>query len=192
MTATIIGFALRYIPKLFGFAGDALKAKQDRKDEERMVRLQFELEQKKSEMVGKQAILQGEITEALAGIQHEITELSESMKDRKSARSYGVKLASLMDQTLARGKDLGVPTWLIGIGWCGVLFVEMVSASVQAFIAIATLAMWMHYKIRMGELTWTVHDWWLMETVVGFYLAGRVQKHEKTNGAGNSKCQTMN
>ena len=177
MTATVIGFVLRYIPKLFGFAGGMLKEKQERKDEEKLLRLQSELEDKRLAAAGKSEVLQGELAESLAGIQGEITALADSMKDKRDARSYGIKLSSLMDKTLARGKELGIPRWALTLGWGGVLFVEMASASVQPFIAIATLAMWMYYKIVKNDLTWTSHDWWLMETVVGFFLAGRVQKH---------------
>lgn len=177
MTSMVIGFAIRYIPKLFGFAGGMIKEKQERKDEEKLILLQGELENRRLAAAGQSAVLQGELAESLAGIQAEITALADAMQDKKDARSYGLKLASLMDKTLARGKELGIHPVALMIGWGGVLFVEMASAAVQPFIAIATLAMWMHYKIAQTDLSWTAHDWWLMETIVGFYLAGRVQKH---------------
>ena len=69
----VAGFVLRYVPKVFGFVGDGLKAKQERKDEAFMVRLQMGLETKRAAAAGKSAVIQGEIAESLAGIQAEST-----------------------------------------------------------------------------------------------------------------------
>lgn len=175
MWATVIGFVLRYLPELFKWFGGQWTAKKENDNEERMLRLQFEIEGKRAELAGKQAILQAEIVESLAGVQAEIDGLRAAMEDRKSAREYGAKLVSLMDQTLARGKELGVWGPVLSLGWAGVLLIEMLSASVQPMIAVCAFAMWMYWKLAGGQ-GWTDTDWWLMETVVGFYLAGRVQK----------------
>lgn len=173
------GFAIRYLPNLFSWLGDWFKAKQELSIQERMAVLTMKLEEKRAELAIKGMVINAEITEALASLQAEIAMMVKSLEDRKSAREFGAKLVSMMDRTLSRGKELGVPSWVISIGWCGVLSVEMLSAAIQPSIAVWAFGMWIHYRLT-SDAVWTWQDMEILWAVVGFYLAGRVQKFEET------------
>lgn len=193
MTALVIGFVTRYLPNFFKWVGGKISEKQDLAAEEKMIRLRDELDRKRNAAQGQQAIASAEITLAITNLQSEIESLRIAAEDKASARKYGVKAISLMDATLAKGKDLGVHWGFLVFGWYMVLFVEMLSAIVQPMIATTVFAMWVYTKIKTaGPLTWGVEDWALMEAIVGFYLAGRVQKGveaAKHTGAGEDAAQ---
>jgi hypothetical protein len=185
MLATVIGFVIRYLPNLFGWVGDFLGKKEDFKREKEMLLIQMQLEEKKAELAVKGMIVQAEITEALVGLQAEVASIAAVSKDRVSARSFGAQLVTMMDTTLSRGKEMGVHPWLLSLGWCSVLAVEEFSAIIQPSIAAWAFGMWI-YTVISGGLKWGAEEYMILEAVIGFYLAGRVQKFEQGRRVANA------
>lgn len=193
MLAALGGFALRYLPNLFGWIGDFFGGREEDRRQEKMLNLQIKLEEKRQEMALKGLVVQAEITEALAALQAELASINASMQDRKSAREYGTKVLGLLAGTLKQGKDLGVSQGWLNVGWIFVLGIEAWSASIQPLIATIALGMWATWKIAAfyaalqatGGLAaavlaaWGFEDWLFVEAVLGFFLAGRVMKWQE-------------
>lgn len=180
MVSIIVGFVLRYLPDGIKGIWNWFQGKQEDKQEEARLRLQLELDIKRAELIREGKKLDAELERQLAAIQADIEAMRSSMMDRKSARQYSAQINALMVSTLGKGKELGVYTWMLSIGWLGVLGIEMFGSVVQPAIAATVFSCWMYWKLSVTPFAWTVEDWMLLESVIGFYLAGRVQKWTNT------------
>lgn len=183
MVSLIMGFILRYLPDGIKGVWNWWQGKSEDSQEEKRLRLQLELDTKRAELAAGQKRLDAELAANLAAIQADIEAMRSAMEDRKSARNYGAQINALMVSTLGKGKELGVYTWMISIGWIGVLGIEMFGSIVQPAIAATVFTCWMYWKLSVTPFAWTVEDWMLLESVVGFYLAGRVQKWTQAKAA---------
>lgn len=149
-----------------------------------MVLLQIQLEKEKATAASDKAYADRETLEAIQGLQLEMTELSETVKNQSAARDYGVKIVSMADQTLARGRDLGVGQGWLTFGWVIVLLLEALSASVQPAIAAMVFTLWAVAKgSHSPAWVWGVEDWMLLDAVIGFYLGGRIKKAQVARDA---------
>jgi len=175
MTSIVVGFILRYLPALFTGVSDYFGKKSDHKNEMEMMRLSSELELVRSKTAAQSIMQSAEINQSILALQAEVANVTASITDRTSAREYQTKIVSMMDSTLSKGKELGVYKWLLSVGWTTALFIECLSASVQPCIAVCAFSMWIYYRIKTQQ-GFGIEDWALIEAVVGFYLAGRVQK----------------
>lgn len=177
MGGLALGFITRFLPDVFKGVGNMFKARSERKAEEQTMRLQLQIEQARSAGASDVAGINAESAEILAGIHGELDEIKHNIADRKDARKYGIKALERLNGTLQKGIDMGLSKLWLGMGWHMVLFVEMLSASVQPMMAVVVFAMWMSSKITANDMTFGPDDWWLMECIIGFFLAGRVKKH---------------
>lgn len=177
LVSGVLGFAGQYLP-------DWLKAKQENSQEEKMVALQIKLEQEKAKAAGDKAYADRETLEAIQGLQLEMSDLAETVKNQSAARDYSVKIVSMADQTLARGVELRIHKGWLTMGWLTVLFIECFSASVQPAIAAVVFAFW---AIAKGMATpawvWGTEDWMLLDAVIGFFLGGRLKKARAAQNA---------
>jgi hypothetical protein len=190
------GALVRYLPNLFGFAGDWFKGRQEQKQEEAALRLQIELEKAKAETSVRTAYAEGEQAQALATIQGTLEELRLSVADRQGARDYGSKLHTALVNVLQAGAGLGLPRWVLSIGWAVVVVVEAGAASVQPGIAACGFGMWAAWKWSIYSAAlhssgnvpaalislWVAEDWLLIDSIVGFFLAGRAMKYVDARG----------
>lgn len=186
----IAGFFLRYLPNIFSFIGDIIKGREEDKREERRFQLMERVETLRAKLHTEEKIIDAQLQEALLKLLTEMSSIKASMEDRSSAREYGIHLNSILSSTLKQGKELGVPRWVLSFGWLGVLIIEGWSSAIQPLIATLALGMWSAWKISLFTLafmdtagvasaivaTWGLEDWFFMESVLGFFLAGRVQK----------------
>ena len=187
MWTIVLGFVTRYIPTLFDWVGSYFGKKQDHSNEMEMMKLSLEIEKSKAEIHSKEVVQTAEINQSILAMQNEMANISATITDRTSAREYESKIVSVMDATLSKGKELGVWSWILSLGWTAVLFIECLAASVQPAIAVCAFAMWITYRISNGG-AFMAEDWALIDAVVGFYLAGRVQKLNAIKENNNESC----
>lgn len=177
LVSGVLGFAGQYLP-------DWLKGKQEDAREEKMVRLQIELEKEKTRAAGDKAYADRETLEAVNGLQLEMSELNSTVQNQIAAREYGVKIVSMADQTLARGKEMKIAHGWLTVGWLLVLAIECFSASVQPCIAAVVFIFWGVTKaLATPAWVWDVSDWMLLDAVIGFYLGGRLKKAKAAQDA---------
>lgn len=184
------GFILRFFPDIAKWVGNILEGWNEDRREERRLNLMIRIEDARWKARKEEKVLDSQLQEALLKLTSEMKEIENVVKDRASARDFGTKMISNMDHTLSRGKELEVAPWLRSFGWWGTLAIEGWSALMQPLIATLIMLMWCAWKGAIigaaleAKQDWTVaimaawgiEDWFLMEGVIGFYLAGRVIK----------------
>ena len=192
--STVVGALIRYVPNLFGFMGDWFKTKQEVQQEQALLQLNIELEKAKAAGAVQVAQVSAEQSLALANIQAAVEELKSGALDRQSARAFGNTIHTSLVSVLQTGVTLGVNKVVLAFGWFLVLCVESFAAAVQPGIAAAGFAMWMGWKVSLFLTakaatdavvpallaTWTESDWMLIDTILGFFLAGRAIKYGDT------------
>lgn len=200
MLSLLFGFIMRFLPDVFSFIGNILKGREEAKLEERKYVLQERLATLNAKMRRDEKVLDAELSEALAKIQSEMSEITDVIRDRKSAREYGLKAMGLLSSTLAQGKQLGVLQWVLSVGWFWTMLIEGWSAMIQPAIATCVLTMWAIWKgatfyavlsstggVATAILAcWQLEDWLFLEAVLGFFLAGRVMKWRESRNVGLS------
>lgn len=173
--SSVIGALLNWVPDVLKYFTN----KQEHKFEMERMKFQLDAEKLRYGFEKDKLITQAEVMEALAGLQADIQAFQIGVADTDKARSYGVKMASLMDTTLARGKSLGVWSWLIGFGWWMVLCIECLSSAIQPLLAVAAFIGL--YCIPEGRALIPAVLAELIFTVIGFFLGGRVRKYAQSN-----------
>lgn len=176
--AMLGGFITRYLPaaagKIFDFFTERANLAQ-----------QIKLEEVKAKSAEKMQVISADLEFGLAQIQERLADVQAALEDRKSARQYGMTLISLMEKTLRIGRDLGVTKWTLGFWWGAAMAVEVFSAAVQPMIAATVFSCWLALKVALFfkcadiSALWTLEDWLLLDAVMGFYLAGRLQKRQE-------------
>lgn len=188
MISLIGGALLRFLPDIGSWVGNFFMGREDDRREAKAAKLQIELERLRGQNQMAVQGMQNEHTEALNLILAQQDELRQTIADRQSARAYGSTLHKTITETLRLGGELHIWPWAMSLGWSAAVAVEVFSAMVQPMIAATVFTMWAAWKaatfygaFQATGLTAALAgsfleaDWMLMESVVGFYLAGRVK-----------------
>ena len=193
----VVGAVTRYAPDLFGGLFDGIKGWFAAKAEERTIRASIELEKQKGENAALLAKTQGESQMALEELRGDIASLHDAMDDRKDARNLMLKLHTSVIELMRVGSQLGLPRWILSIGWMLAVAVETLTAAVQPMIAATAFCMWASVKLAMIisvahnqgavlnlqtltyalTITWGEYDKEIIAAVLGFFLAHRAQKY---------------